>query len=55
MFGEYWQHVEESGSNFPELPCLDEEKTKTFLRIATKGDKILKHLFKTNVISTSYS
>jgi len=44
-----------NGSDFPELPSLDEEKTKTSLRIAAKGDKILKHLFKTSVISVSYS
>jgi hypothetical protein len=43
------------GSDFPELPYLYEEKTKTSLRIATKEDKILKHLFNTSVISTSYS
>lgn len=55
MFGEYWKHLEGSGSDFPELPYLDEGKTKISLRIAAKGDKILKHLFKTNVISTSHS
>lgn len=55
MFGDYWKHMGGSRSDFPELPYLDEEKTKTSLRIATKGDKILKHLFKTSVFSTSYS
>jgi len=30
MFGKYWKHMEGSGSNFRELPCLDEEKSKNF-------------------------